>query len=406
MVVKQWQIDREVGTHGTASPLYGRQSPGIVPGAGARQTPSADKTSSRRVGDSSVRQAEQPAKTPERTRVEPFDPVDQIAHGLQTDIGYKAKEYADVYQDALDFITRQKTQEKIQKEKDLSEPYRGMSGPERFTDAGPQLDLPRIKEGAKRWLTEMPTPPEQISSMYEPKKVHAADKYDGLRNLENRLHQHEDVPFSERTYRSKPPQMYAPQPKLPEEPLTREEAYQAGRQRETIQPWSREKAYDHMINSPYFTPVKHHPDNPFWPNPSNPEAEGNCTWYAHGRLRELGADPRHLLDSNDMPGAHASAWAEKLKNKSPDNVVNKIPTAGAIAQWDSKKGGYGNEGHVGVVERVYYDNNGKVTGFDMSHSGYTMFDRRGTRYAVDRIDAGTQRFKDANFIHIPLRGLQ
>lgn len=140
MVVKQWQIDMEVGTHGTASPLYGRQSSGIVPGAGARQTPSADKTSSRRVGDASVQQAEQPAKTPERTRAEPFDPVDQIAHGLQTDIGYKAKEYADVYQDALDFITRQKTQEKIQKEKELSEPYRALAGPDRFKDTESQIN--------------------------------------------------------------------------------------------------------------------------------------------------------------------------------------------------------------------------------------------------------------------------
>ena len=95
-------------------------------------------------------------------------------------------------------------------------------------------------------------------------------------------------------------------------------------------------------------------DNPLWRagfaprsvNPpqyamSNPNAKGNCTWYANGRLRELGY---RSADLNQLVG-NASQWGTQATNAGIP--VSRTPQVGSIAQWDSN--------HVAVVEQVNSD---------------------------------------------------
>jgi hypothetical protein len=83
--------------------------------------------------------------------------------------------------------------------------------------------------------------------------------------------------------------------------------------------------------------------------------EGNCTWYAHGRVKELGGSPAAL---NSMSG-NARDWDNQLSNGAK---IVSTPQPGDIAQWESN--------HVAVVERVYTDSNG-VRRVVLSESHYT-----------------------------------
>jgi surface antigen len=65
--------------------------------------------------------------------------------------------------------------------------------------------------------------------------------------------------------------------------------------------------------------------------------EGNCTWYAHGRVKELGGSPAAL---NSMSG-NARDWDNQLSNGAK---IVSTPQPGDIAQWESN--------HVAVVEAV------------------------------------------------------
>jgi|GEM_PF-6797858 len=69
--------------------------------------------------------------------------------------------------------------------------------------------------------------------------------------------------------------------------------------------------------------------------------EGNCTWYAYGRVKELGGNVAAL---NSMSG-NANTWHNNLSNGA--SIVYD-PQVGDIAQWDSN--------HVAVVEKVYFSN--------------------------------------------------
>jgi surface antigen len=74
---------------------------------------------------------------------------------------------------------------------------------------------------------------------------------------------------------------------------------------------------------------------------SNPNAKGNCTWYANGRLRQLGYSQSDL---NQLT-ADASRWDDRAR--AAGIPVSNTPQVGAIAQWESN--------HVAIVERVNPD---------------------------------------------------
>ncbi|QXE26450.1 CHAP domain containing protein [Richelia sinica FACHB-800] len=76
--------------------------------------------------------------------------------------------------------------------------------------------------------------------------------------------------------------------------------------------------------------------------------EGNCTWYAHGRVKELGGSTAAL---NSMSG-NANQWHNQLSNGATIVGINDVQV-GDIAQWIS-----GTAGHVAVVEKVYIDSSG------------------------------------------------
>jgi surface antigen len=99
-------------------------------------------------------------------------------------------------------------------------------------------------------------------------------------------------------------------------------------------------------------------DNPFWPNfaPASLggylNTQGNCTWYANGRLRELGYSAASL---SKLLG-NAEQWANQAR--AAGIPVGKTPQVGAIAQWDRN--------HVAVVEQV--NNDGTIVISESSYS--------------------------------------
>jgi surface antigen len=112
--------------------------------------------------------------------------------------------------------------------------------------------------------------------------------------------------------------------------------------------------------TPDFTLPVYRQDNPFWQsgfapkstNPpiyrmSNPNAKGNCTWYANGRSKQLG---RNTTRVNRMLG-NATQWDNQAV--AAGIPLSRTPQVGAIAQWEgNSRNGFG---HVAVVERVNSD---------------------------------------------------
>jgi surface antigen len=80
---------------------------------------------------------------------------------------------------------------------------------------------------------------------------------------------------------------------------------------------------------------------------SNPNAKGNCTWYANGRSKQLG---RNATRVNVMLG-DATQWDNQAR--SAGIPLSTTAQVGAIAQWESSSPlGFG---HVAVVEQVNSD---------------------------------------------------
>lgn len=107
---------------------------------------------------------------------------------------------------------------------------------------------------------------------------------------------------------------------------------------------------------PDFTLPAYRANNPFWnsgyapkevapPKPKLGNAKGNCTWYANGRLRELGYNVPNNCFTHD-----AKTWVKDAKTN--HFVVDQTPQVGSIAQSDTLNKNYG---HVAVVEAVYND---------------------------------------------------
>ena len=82
--------------------------------------------------------------------------------------------------------------------------------------------------------------------------------------------------------------------------------------------------------------------NPF------PDKGQNCTWYAHGRMLQLGYSKAAL----DTMWGNAGTWDNTAKNGA---TVSNTPQAPSIAVWEPWVGSAGEVGHVAVVERVNSD---------------------------------------------------
>ena len=108
----------------------------------------------------------------------------------------------------------------------------------------------------------------------------------------------------------------------------------------------------------------------------------NCVSYAAYRLSANGAaKPWGPQIGNGID------WDEKAKSVIPRYRVDKIPTVGSIAQWNT-----GSAGHVAYVEEV------TSTYIVVSEDAYlTNTSGYGARRRYDR--SGT-KFQTANFIHI------
>ncbi|MDC0835975.1 S8 family serine peptidase [Geitlerinema sp. CS-897] len=106
--------------------------------------------------------------------------------------------------------------------------------------------------------------------------------------------------------------------------------------------------------------------------------EGNCTWYAHGRVLELGGNKAAL---QSMRG-NANEWHTQISN---GTQIVSSPRPGDIAQWTS-----GGANHVAVVEKV--NDNGTIViseshwKSEMSGSNY-LGRNNGTLHNVRTISA-------------------
>lgn len=118
-----------------------------------------------------------------------------------------------------------------------------------------------------------------------------------------------------------------------------------------------------LANSYYTT------NNPYFPNyaPNSIGGSigtfGNCTWYAYGRMLELGYS-QTLLYAFALHDAYT--WAIKAVGVT-GVTVDTSPTVGAIAELDS--GSFSSLGHVAVVESLNGD--GTITVTESSYSTTT-----------------------------------
>jgi surface antigen len=125
--------------------------------------------------------------------------------------------------------------------------------------------------------------------------------------------------------------------------------------------------------------------NPF------PSKGMNCTWYAHGRMKQLG----YRWDVMDRVGLirpgqnNAGQWNDP-GNYPPEATISNTPQAACIAVWEAGVGGSGSVGHVAVVERVNAD--GSIL---ISESNWA-----GQRYSTRTIRPGTRSWP-SNFIIVP-----
>lgn len=95
------------------------------------------------------------------------------------------------------------------------------------------------------------------------------------------------------------------------------------------------------LNSSFYTK-----NNPFW---LSGYGGPNCTWYANGRLKELG----YRASALDKMLGNAYQWDDQAR-KAGITVTNEAQV-GAIAVWEPNRGGAGRLGHVAVVEQINPD---------------------------------------------------
>ena len=141
------------------------------------------------------------------------------------------------------------------------------------------------------------------------------------------------------------------------------------------------------------------PANIFWrdgyapqstnpPNPKLGNSLGNCTWYAHGRLRDLG------YDTTKLAALHADAGQWDDEARAATIWVDDTPTVGSIAQTDSSLDGLG---HVAVVESINTD--GTIT---ITESSFASDPTTPWNFLWRHRAAPVQWFQ--HFIHVPKSG--
>ncbi|MBZ8180005.1 cohesin domain-containing protein [Oscillatoria salina] len=115
--------------------------------------------------------------------------------------------------------------------------------------------------------------------------------------------------------------------------------------------------------------------------------EGNCTWYAYGRLKELGYTPDDIMYGYP----NANQWGNVLRNGARILGNNETPQPGDVAQWLS-----GSAGHVAVVEKVengfiYLSESHWGSDFDgdLDGDGLTLGD--GTLHRIVKYSVGTPK---------------
>jgi hypothetical protein len=115
------------------------------------------------------------------------------------------------------------------------------------------------------------------------------------------------------------------------------------------------EAFDRWPALPEYTTF-----NPF------PAKGGNCTWYAHGRMMQLGFS-KYTLDSMRFD---AYTWVDHAARGAE---VTLIPEAASIAYWEAGAF-YGSAlGHVGVVEAVNADGSILISDSGSSGSAYRTY---------------------------------
>ncbi len=100
--------------------------------------------------------------------------------------------------------------------------------------------------------------------------------------------------------------------------------------------------------------------NPF------PYKGANCTWYAHGRMMQLG----YCTYALDTMRFSAHTWAD-FANRGA--VVSDEPEAGSIAFWDGNAAFGSYLGHVGVVEKLKEDGAILISDSSSSRDPYNTF---------------------------------
>ncbi len=138
-------------------------------------------------------------------------------------------------------------------------------------------------------------------------------------------------------------------------------------------------------------------DNPFWKSGYAParfysdssksllgQSKGNCTWYANGRLRQVGYNTASL---NILTG-NAGTWANLARNA--NITVDSHPSVGAIAQINASTS-Y-QLGHVAVVENVNADGSLWISESSYATPGSSWdFESRTRKVAASTFD---------NYIHV------
>ncbi len=141
--------------------------------------------------------------------------------------------------------------------------------------------------------------------------------------------------------------------------------------------------------------------NPHNPNPNYP-INGNCTWYAYGRMLQMGHSEEALKSLVPPGSGSAHLWANNARAADIDGlqvvsgsntILDSIGDMGLpiIAQWNNQ--------HVAVVEQVVRDENGNIESLLVSESHY----HTGGPYNTASISSD-RRWPD-NFIIVPADSL-
>lgn len=108
----------------------------------------------------------------------------------------------------------------------------------------------------------------------------------------------------------------------------------------------------------------------------------NCTWYAHGRLLQLGYSKSAL----DTMLGNAGTWDERAGRGA---FVSSSPKAGAIAVWEAWVNGAGSVGHVAVVERVNADGTILISESNWANKAYNTrtISANGLKFVIVPLDS-------------------